>query len=72
MKKFQVKLVSEKFMTISAESEERLLQKLESMQTSELRIIAGQPEWSVDTVSDMAAELEPELVLVDDRFYVEN
>ena len=72
MKKFQLKLVAERFITVTAESEERLLRKLETMNSKELRDVVGLPEWNVDQVSDMPQELDAELLLDDGKFWTSN
>jgi len=72
MIKFQLKLVAERFITISAENEEQLLKKVEQMETTELRTLAGYPEWEVESVSDMPDELEAELVLQDGKLWTSN
>jgi hypothetical protein len=69
VKKFQVKLVAEKFIVVSAHSEDELLKKLEDMPTKELRDLAGYPEWEPDNVSDMPEELESQVVLHEGKFW---
>lgn len=72
MKKFQLRLVAEKFVTVSAESEEQLLRKVETMNSKEFREIIGLPEWDVDQVSEMPQELESELLLDNGKFWSSN
>lgn len=72
MKKFQLKLVSERFVTIAAENEDQLLKKIEEAQTKEMRDLVGQSEWWTDTITEMPDELDAELVLQDGKFWSSN
>lgn len=72
VKKFQVKLVAEKFITVACENEDELLKKLEKMESSEMRNFAGYPEWNAENLDEMPKEMEVELVLQDDRFWASN
>lgn len=69
MKKFQLKLIAEKFVTVSAVSEDELLKKIEGMSSREIRDLVGLPEYDVDNVAEMPAELEPDLLLHEGKLW---
>lgn len=69
MKKFQLKLVSEKFVTISVENEDELMKTIEKIHSNELRNLAGLPEWDVHGVTEMPEEIEADVVLADGKMW---
>lgn len=69
MKKFQLKLVSEKFVTISVENEDELMKTIERIHSNELRDLAGVPEWDVVNVDRMPDEITTDVVLADGKIW---